>query len=172
MKNLTKLTLVAASLMLAGNAFADDGAGNDQDTDYIKVKGHVPPRCDIQLKQPIAADFGHKVVKGASVGGKFNIFCNAKAGAKLSMESQSGGLALEGYEDTDHRVSYAAWWNAGDASVEIDTGAGTNAGEANLAGSKALAMGMIQTVFSMKLTDTAKFAGYYNDVIALSIEAN
>ncbi len=172
MKDLTKLTLIAASLVFAGNAFADDGPGNDSDTDYIKVKGHVPPRCDIQLQQPIAADFGHKVKEGESRGGKFGIFCNSKSGAKLTMTSQGGGLALEGFEDTDHRVSYAAWWTAGDVAAEIDTGAGVNEHSVKLAGSKALAMGMVETAFSMTLTDTAKFAGYYNDVISLSIEAN
>ena len=88
------------------------------------------------------------------------------------MESQGGGLALDGSTDSEHRVSYAAWWEAGDVAAEIDTGAGINSNSVNLAGSKALAMGMVETKFSMTLTDTAKFAGYYNDRISLSIEAN
>ena len=172
MKNLTKLSIIAAALLAATNVSADDGAGNDQDTDYIQVKGHVPPRCNIQLAQPIAADFEHNVSEGQTRFGKFGIFCNSKSGAKLTMESQGGGLALDGSTDSEHRVSYAAWWEAGDVAAEIDTGAGINSNSVNLAGSKALAMGMVETKFSMTLTDTAKFAGYYNDRISLSIEAN
>jgi len=172
MKNLTKLSLIAASLVLASSAIADDGAGNDSDTDYIDVKGHVPPRCDIDLKQPIAADFEHNVTAGRTAAGKFDIFCNSKSGAKLTMTSQGGGLSLDGSGDSEHRVSYAAWWEAGDVNVEIDTGAGVNSGSVNLGGSKALAMGMVETKFSMKLTADAKFAGFYSDKIALSIEAN
>ncbi len=172
MKNLTKLTLVATSLLLANTAIADDGAANDDDTDYIQLKGHVPPRCNIQLKQPIAIDFEHDVTEGRSASGKFGIYCNSKSGAKLTMSSEQGGLALDGSDDAEHRVSYAAWWEAGDANVEIDTGNGTNSASSNLAGSKALAMGMVETRFSMTLTDSAKFAGYYSDKVALSIEAN
>ncbi len=172
MKNLTKLSIIAAALLAVTNVNADDGAGNDSDTDYIQVKGHVPPRCNIQLAQPIAADFEHNVSEGQSRSGKFGIFCNAKSGAKLTMESEGGGLALDGSTDPDHRVSYAAWWTAGGVGAEIDTGAGVNSNSVNLTGSKDLAMGMVESEFSMTLTDTAKFAGYYNDKISLSIEAN
>ena len=172
MKNLTKLSIIAAALLAVTNVNADDGAGNDQDTDYIQVKGHVPPRCNIQLPQPITADFEHDVTEGRTIGGKFGVFCNSKSGAKLTMTSEGGGLALEGSEGSDHRVSYAAWWTAGDVAAEINTGDGVNSNSVDLAGSKALAMGMVESEFSMTLTDTAKFAGYYNDKISLAIEAN
>jgi len=169
MKNLTKLSLITASLMLAGNAFADDGAGNDSDKDVIKLLGHVPPRCNIQLPQPIEANFEHDVTEGRTLGGKIGIFCNSKSGAKLTLAGK--GLTLDGDNSKDHQVNYQAWWGTSDTVLEIDTATAPE-DTGVLAGSKELAMGMVDTDFSITLTDSAKFAGYYTGKVVLAIEAN
>ena len=165
-----KLSLLAASVMLAGNALAVDNPRNDQDVDTIDVKGHVPARCNIQLAQPIVADFEHDVTKGNSRGGEFGIFCNSKSGAKMTLTS-GGGLRLKGEDDPEHFVDYQAWWEAGGVALEVDTAGALSATDV-LSGSKELAMGMVTTRFKMTLTEDAKFAGDYSDTITLAIEAN
>lgn len=168
MKNLTKLTLVSASLMLAGNAFATKG--DDDDRDAISVVGHVAPICQIVIPQPVKVDFQHDLVAGESRGGRIPIICNSKAGATVELRS-GDGLSLKGDDSDDHVVNYKANWTVSTADLNVDT-AGAKVATDTIPGSKELAMGMVTGSFDVELTDTAKFAGDYSDVVTLYIAAN
>ncbi len=171
MKNLTKVTLLAGSLMLAGNAVAMDPVPSDDDKDVngndvsFEIRGHVPVFCQIGLDGD-ELDFEHVVEAGRSLELGVDLTCNTKAGADVTV-TPGAGLGFDGLTE-DHLVGYTANLVVAGHLVESTSGGGT--GSHQIGGTKDLAAGESGTL-TVTLSDNALFAGNYTDTIEVAVTA-
>ena len=181
MKNLTKLSVLAASLMLAGNALAVDDV--TEGSGEVKVTGHVPINCTVTVGEG-DLDLGHNPPVGERFGfdGSIEFACNNKAGANIDLVSASGGLANA--DSPDHVIDYSAWLRINNTSLPVMNGIGgpfvelvcvdgscdsntvmTSPKDENLA------MGMVEGALSVSVEEDIKFSGFYNDTLTVAISA-
>jgi len=158
MKNLTKLTLVAASLMLAGNAFAD-GEEITQGSSKAKLIGHVPAYCSIESELE-GMDFGHNPQAGDMATGSVFVRCNTPGGAHASVISQEGGMVNP---DIDHPINYTANWGG------VILKSADKEAYFHFTPSKKLSKGQ-EIGLKVTLDKTPTFAGYYTDLLTVAIE--
>lgn len=162
MKNLIKLTLVSASLAVAGIA-------NSAET---VVGGQVDEVCDLDVGST-SLDFGVNPQAGDSVNTNFSLTCNDGDGATLRVQSSEGGLESDDNEDLS--IEYTADAVVGATLVSLTTtpGVGLNDEfeEESIPGSLALAAGLGGTL-TVTLNDTPLFSGGYQDTISLNLTAN
>jgi len=94
MKNLSKLSLLTASLMFAGSAIAVDDV--TEGSSGVKVTGHVPINCTVEVGEG-NIDMEHNPAVGPrfAFGGDIVFTCNNKQGANITVTSANGGLANE-----------------------------------------------------------------------------
>jgi len=181
MKNLTKVSLMAASLMFAGNALAVDDV--NEGSGEVKVTGHVPVNCSVEVGEGII-DLEHNPTQGEVYGftGDIVFTCNNKAGANVDLTSANGGLANQ--DSPEHLIDYSAWLELTGLSKETMGGIGGDFVElvckdgscgANtlMTGQKdeMLAMGAVNGVLTVSITQDIKFAGFYNDTMTVAIAA-
>jgi len=181
MKNLTKLSVLAASLMLAGNALAVDDVNSGEGS--VKVTGHVPVNCTVTVGEG-TIDMAHNPEVGAhfAFGGEITFDCNNKKGANITVSSANSGLANA--ESPEHIIDYAAWLQINGAGQPLSGGVGGDFVELAcvegscdsntvMTGEKDmnLAMGMVSGILSVAITEPIKFAGVYNDDLTISISA-
>lgn len=181
MKNLTKLSVLAASLMLAGNALAVDDV--TEGSGEVQVTGHVPINCSVEVGDGII-DLEHNpaVGKNFKFDGTIKFTCNNKAGANIDLESTNKGLANE--ESPDHLINYNAWLEITGTSNPVMGGIGGDFVElvcaeaicgANTVMTAAkdenLAAGGVSGTLSVAITEEIIFSGYYNDTMTVSISA-
>jgi len=164
MKNLTKLSIVAAALLAASNVNAAETV----------VGGQVIEICELNVAN-VSLDFGLNPQAGDSVNTNFSIQCNDGDGATLRVQSSEGGLESDDNEDLSIEYTAVASVGATTVTLTTDPGVGTNdqfeeesiAGGAALAGSPGLGGNLVVT-----LLDTPVFAGGYQDTISLNLTAN
>ena len=181
MKNLSKLSIVAASLMLAGNALAVDDVNSGEGS--VEVTGHVPVNCTVTVGEG-NIDMAHNPAVGTrfGFGGAITFECNNKKGANITVTSSNGGLANE--DSPEHLIDYAAWLLISGTEQPISGGVGGNfvelacvdgACETNTVVTgekdKNLAMGMVSGELSVELSEAIKFAGVYSDSLTINISA-
>jgi len=180
MKNLTKLSLLAASLVFAGTASAVDDVNSGDGS--VKVTGHVPVNCTVDVGEG-TIDMEHNPAVGQTFefDGGISFTCNNKKGANITVTA-GGGLANEA--SPEHLIDYSAWLLISGQSEALMGGIGGDFVElvckdstcdANtvMTGEKDvnLAMGMVSGTLSVAITEPIKFAGVYNDDITISISA-
>ena len=181
MKNLTKLSVLAASLMLAGNALAVDDV--TEGSGEVKVTGHVPVNCTVTVGEG-DLDLGHNppVGENFSFEGDITFECNNKAGANIDLVSANGGLAND--ESEDHVIDYSAWLQILNTSEPVMNGIGgpfvelvckDTSCDSNTVMTAPkdvnLAMGMVEGILSVAVTEDIKFSGFYNDTLTVAISA-
>ena len=192
MRNFTKLSVLAASLMLAGNALAVDPAPSSGSVD---VTGYVPLICTVDVDGIL--DFGHEPSPDNAdvvLSEDATFQCNDKNGAVISMTSANCGL-----QNGDHLIDYSFWlvvsgFDDGNTAMPIGpnpfagsgvvqentlegvlTGEGCNENSISAlmtpAKDEMLAMGAVTGVISAGLAEQIKFAGTYTDTLTVTIAA-
>ena len=171
MKNCTKLALLSASLLLAGNTIAaEPGAGSVSSS----ITGSVPLVCEITTPESIDFDFGDGLVANAQ-SDVFDIYstCNSKGGASFTLTS---GVGLnDGSEGTEHYIPYAAHWYLDGTVQSASTVLHTQSNglqEDGFTIGKSLALAhTVHGQFKVQILQDAYFAGTYSDSITLTLAA-
>ena len=182
MRNFTKLSVVAASLMLAGNALAVDDV--TEGSGSIDVTGHVPVNCTVTVGEGnIDMEHNPQVGDNFDFNGAIEFTCNAKEGSTISMESANCGLVPGG--SREHIVDYNLWLEFIGLEKDVMGGIGGNFIEGVFEGGTCktlnqvmtarkdnmLAMGNVTGKLTVELTSAMKFAGTYDDTLTISIAA-
>ncbi len=167
MKNLTKLSIVAATLLAVGNVNAAE----------THVIGSVDEICDLDIGNT-QLDFGPNPNAGAMVSTNFSVQCNDGDGATLRVQSSEGGLESDDNEDLS--IEYTAEASVGGTPVVTLTttpGVGLNdefaeaAIGSTFADALALAAGQGGQL-KVTLLDKPLFSGGYSDTISVNLTAN
>lgn len=164
MKNLTKLSMVAAAMIVAGNTNAAETV----------LRGQVTEVCELTVSN-LVLDFGLNPAAGDNVMTDFAVQCNDGDGATLRVQSSEGGLESDDNEDLSIEYTAVATVGATVVSLTTDPGVGTNdqfeeesiAGGAALSGAPGLGGTLVVT-----LNDTPTFAGGYSDTLSLDLTPN
>jgi len=163
MKNLTKLSLVAAALVVGGNAQAGE----------THLTGQVTEVCEL-IGGALSLDFGLNPQMGDEVSTNFGVQCNDGDGATLRVQSSEGGLESDDNEDLSIEYTAVAAVPGTVVSLTTSPGVGLNdeyeeediPGGAALAGAPGLGGTLTGT-----LNDTPVFAGGYSDTLSLNLTA-
>jgi len=165
MKNLTKLTLLSASLFAAGIAQASD----------TQLIGTVEAVCEAEVNGTLLMDFGIDPQAGDSESQGVEVRCNDGDGATVELRSAEGGL--ESDDNEDFSVEYTA--TLVEAATGINLSLTTSPGvglndefvDQNIGGSAALAGGVVAAL-EVTLNDTPVWSGGYSDTLSVEITAN
>ena len=159
MKNLTK-TLLAASLLVSGSAFAADSGST-------KVKGHVTEICELE-GVPMMISLGDDPTNGAYVHeGGMTVTCNNPHGATFTLSRTKGKLVNDWDETLG--LNYKA-----ELDVAIDDFPKVVLKDGALTESKdvdrdmMLAMGADAGIH-ITLMEEPKFSGWYFDELTVAI---
>jgi len=158
MKNLTKLTTLVASLLLATSAIAEDKDVTGGKAS-AELKGHVPLFCSIigDIAEG-GFDFGHNPQQGDMLQGQVWIQCNSAAGFKFVTSSANGGLVNP--DAPDHIVCYsAAIGNGGLKACQKEDGYKVPGAQGR------------DLPVKITLAKTPLFAGYYADTLTMVVAA-
>lgn len=163
MKNLTKLTLVAAALAAFGNAQAAS----------TQLTGFVDPVCEVTgLNAQFT--FGSPEAGDIIVDRPIGFRCNDGDGAVVELRSSEGGLESDDNEDLnfDYTARVVSPGAGLDLSLTTTDGVGPNdqSVTADVGGSIELAGGTAGALV-VQLNETPVFAGGYSDTLAIDITA-
>lgn len=165
MKNLTKLTVLSASILVGGMAHASD----------TQLIGTVEAVCEANVQGSLLMDFGIDPVAGDSVSQDVEIQCNDGDGATVELRSAEGGL--ESDDNEDFSVEYTATLVEGSTGINLSLTTSPGVGlndefvDQNIAGGLTLAGG-VSAALDVTLNDTPLFSGGYSDTLSVEITAN
>lgn len=165
MKNLAKLTVISASMFVAGLAQASD----------TQLIGTVAAVCVAKVESSLLMDFGIDPQAGDSQDQDVRIRCNDGDGATVELRSAEGGL--ESDDNEDFSVEYTA--TLVEAATGINLSLTTSPGvglndefvDQAIGGSASLAGGVVAAL-EVTLEDTPVWAGGYSDTLSVEITAN